>query len=83
MDDFSNDQDYFEVDYYKKNKSEKSSVQDSVKKCNDVNDTQIIMIEDIVSYVLLELHSQQVRPELKGYLNTDFVYLESMEDPPK
>ena len=41
------------------------------------------MTEDIAAYVLLELQSHRVRPESQDYLKNDFVFLESMEDPPK
>ena len=58
-------------------------MQDPIKKCNDGNYTQLIITEDIAGSVLLDLQSQQVRPELQDDLNTDFVLLESMEDTPK
>ena len=64
-DDFSNDQDYVEVDYSKTNKNEKSFVQDP-------NDTQIIITEDIADSVLLELQSQRVRPKSQDDLKNDF-----------
>ena len=62
-DDFSNDQDSVEVDYYKTNKNERSSVKYPIKKFNDGNDTQIIITEDIAASVFLELQSQQVISE--------------------
>ena len=58
-------------------------MQDPITKCNDGNDTQIIITEDIAAYVLLELQIQQVRPESQDNLKTNFVLLESMEYPPK
>ena len=54
-----------------------------LKKCNDGNDTQINITEDIAASVLLELQSQQLRPVSQDDLNTDFLLIESMEDPPK
>ena len=53
-----------------------------IKKYNDCNDTQTIITEDIAASVLLELQSQQVRPEYQDDLNTNF-FFKSMEDPPK
>ena len=58
-------------------------MQNPIKKCNDGNDTQIIITEDIAASVLLELQNQQVRPESQDDLKTDFIFLESMEYPPK
>ena len=43
----------------------------------------MIITEDITPSVLLELQNQIVRPESQDYLKTDFLLLESMEDPPK
>ena len=57
-DDFTNDQEYIEVDYSPENKNERSSVQDPITKCNDGNDTQIITTDDIASSVLLYLKNQ-------------------------
>ena len=54
-------------------------MQEPIKRCNDVNDTHIIITEDVAASVLLEIQSQQVRPESQYYLKTDFVFLESME----
>ena len=82
-DNFSNVQDYVEVDHSKTNNNDISSVQYPITKYNDGNDTQIIITEDIAASVLLELQSQWVTPESHDYLKTDFVLLESMEDPPK
>ena len=79
-DDLSNDQDSVEEDYPKTNKNERSSVQDIIAKCNDGTDTQIITTGDIAASVLLELQSQQVRPESQDDLKNDFVLLGSMED---
>ena len=83
MDDLSKYQDSFDVDYSKTKMNERSSVQDPITKYNDGNDTQKSITEDIAAFVLLELQSQQVRPESQDDLNTDFVFLESMEDPLK
>ena len=58
MDDFYNDQDSVELDYSKTNNNERYFVQDPIKKCNDGNDTQIIITEDIAAYMLLDLQSQ-------------------------
>ena len=58
-------------------------MQDPIKKCNDVNDTQIIITEYIAASVLLELKNQRVRSESQDDLNTAFVILEYMEDPSK
>ena len=69
---FYNDQDSVEVGYYKTKKNDRSSVQDPITKCNDGNDTQKITTEDIAASVLLELQSQQVRPESQDDLNTKF-----------
>ena len=57
-DDLSNDQDSVEVYYSKTKKNERSSVQDTITKCYDGNDTQKIITEDIADLVLLELQSQ-------------------------
>ena len=54
-----------------------------MKKCNDGNYIQLIVTDDKAAYVLLQLQSQWVIPESKGDLKTEFVLLESMEDPPK
>ena len=54
-DNLSNDQEYVELDHYKTNNNERSSVQDPITKCNYGNDTQIIIIEDIAASVMLEL----------------------------
>ena len=83
MNDLCNDQDSVEVDDSKTNNNEISSVQYPVKKCNDSNYIQLIITEDIADYVLLYLQSKWVRPESQDDLNTEFVLLESMEDPPK
>ena len=83
MNDLSNDKDSVEVDDSKTNKNERSSVQYPIKECNYGNYIQIIITEDIDGSVLLELQSQRVRPESQDDLKTDFVFLESMEDPPK
>ena len=56
--DLSNDQESVWVDYSKINKNERSYVQDPIKKCNDGNDTQIIITYDIAASVLLDLQSQ-------------------------
>ena len=72
---FSNNQEYVEVDDSKTNKNERSSMQDPIKKCNDGNDTQLIIIEDIAASVLLELQSQLVRPETWDDLKTNFFCL--------
>ena len=77
-DDFFNDQESVELDYYKTNNNKISSMQYPIKKCNDGNDTQIIIIEDIAVSVLLELQSWRVRPESKDDLKIDFVFLESI-----
>ena len=58
-------------------------MQDTIAKCNDGNDTQIIITLDIAASALLELQSQQVRPELQDDLKTNYFFLESMEYPPK
>ena len=50
-------------------------MQDHITKCDDVNDNQIIMTEDIAASVLLELQSQRVRPESQDDLKTNFVLL--------
>ena len=50
------------------------SVQGPIKKCNGDNDTQIIITGVLASSVLVELKSQQVRPELHDYLNTAFFW---------
>ena len=47
-------------------------MKDPMTKCNDSNDTQIIITEYIYASVLLELQSQRLRPESKDDLNTDF-----------
>ena len=73
--DFSNDQESVEGDYSKTNNIKRSSVQDHITKFNGVNDIQKITTEDISASVLLELQSQQVRPESYDYLNTDFFFL--------
>ena len=83
MNDLCNDQDSVEVDDSKTNKDEIFSVQDPIKKCNDGNYIQLIITEYIADYVLLELKSKWVRPESQDNLKTEFVLLESMEDPPK
>ena len=64
-------------------KNERSSVQYPIKKCNYGNYIQLIITEDIADYVLLYMKSQWVRPESRDDLKTEFVLLESMEDPPK
>ena len=46
-----------------------------LKKCNDGNDTQIIITDDIADSVLLGIKSQQVRTELQDDLKTDLFYL--------
>ena len=71
-DDLSNDKDSVEVDYSKTKKDERYYVQDYITKCNDGNDTQKTKTEDIAASVLLELKSQQVRPEPQDDLKTDF-----------
>ena len=43
-----------------------------VAKCNDGNDTQIIITLDIAASALLELQSQRVRLELQDDLKTNF-----------
>ena len=58
-------------------------MQDPIAKCNDGNDTQIIITENIAASALLELQSQRVRPELQDDLKTNCFSLESMEYPPK
>ena len=40
-------------------------MQDPITKCNDGNDTQILITEDIDASVLLELRCQRVTPELQ------------------
>ena len=65
MNDLSNYQESVEVDYPKTNKNERSYVQDTITKCNDGNDTQILITEDIDASVLLELRCQRVTPELQ------------------
>ena len=60
----SNDQDYVELYYSKTNKNERYSVQGPIKKCNGGNDTQIFITGVVAASVLVELKSQQVRPEL-------------------
>ena len=42
-----------------------------------------MITQDIAASVLLDLQSQQVRPESQDGLKTDLVLLESMEDPHK
>ena len=69
---FSKYQDYVELDYSKTKKNERSSGKDPIKKCNDDNDTQKTITEDISALVLLELKSNRVRPELQDDLKTWF-----------
>ena len=53
MNDLCNDQDSVEVDDSKTNKNERSFVQYPIKKCNYGNYIQLIITDDIASYVLL------------------------------
>ena len=53
MNDLSNDQDSVEVDDSKTNKNEISSVKYLIKECNDGNYIQLIITDDIATYLLL------------------------------
>ena len=58
MNDLSNDQDSIELDEYKTNKNDRSSVQYPIKTFNYGNYIQLIITEDIAAYLLLYLQSQ-------------------------